>query len=74
MDNTSKNGDLNNNKPARAILQYRNTPTLEIGLSPAQILFHRQHRDHIPTNPENYVLHKEWILSVVMRAAFPTTK
>ena len=63
MYNTSKNGDLNNNKAARAILQYHNIPIPKIGLSPAQILFHRQLRDHIPTNPEHYMLHKQWILS-----------
>ena len=53
IDNTSKNGDLNNNKAARAILQYHNTPIPKVGLSPTQTLFHRQLRDHIPTNPKH---------------------
>lgn len=42
MDNTTKNGDLNNNKTAVAILKYCNTPIPETGLSPAKILFHKQ--------------------------------
>ena len=40
-NNKSPDGSLNNDKVARAILQYRNTPLPDIGLSPAQILFHR---------------------------------
>ena len=59
MDNTTKNGDLNNNKAAVAILQYCNTPTPETGL----ILFHKQLRDHITTIPNHFTLHKQWILS-----------
>ena len=62
-ENASRNGSLDNNNAARAILQYRNTPIPEVGLSPAQMLLHRQLRDSIPTNPKHYRLHKEWILS-----------
>ena len=47
-DNVAPNGSLNINAAARAILQYCNTPLPEINLSPAQILFHRQLRDHLP--------------------------
>ena len=67
MDNISPNGNLNNGKAARAILQYRNTPLPEIGLSPAQILFHRQLRDQLPTNPQHYKLHQQWLLSAEKR-------
>ena len=62
-DNASRNGSLDNDNAARAILQYRNTPIPEVGLSPAQMLLHRQLRDSIPTHPKHYRLHKEWILS-----------
>ena len=65
--NASRNGSLDNDSTARAILQYRNTPIPEVGLSPAQMLLHRQLRDSIPVHPGHYQLHKEWILSAKER-------
>ena len=59
----SPEGSLNNDAAARAILTYRNTPLPDIGLSQAQVLFHRQLRDNTPAAPEHYRLHKEWTLS-----------
>jgi hypothetical protein len=38
---------------AMALLQYRNTPLLGIGYSPAQTLFGRALKDALPTNPAN---------------------
>ncbi|MEO2242304.1 MAG: DDE-type integrase/transposase/recombinase, partial [Candidatus Poseidoniia archaeon] len=67
FDNTSSNGSLDNDKAARAILQYRNTPIAGLGLSPAQLLLHRHLRDHIPAHPRNYRLHKEWVVSASER-------
>ena len=67
IDNTKSDGSLDNNKAAQAIMQYRNTPLPYINLSPAQILFHRQLRDHIPANPVHYKLHKDWIISADQR-------
>ena len=56
--NTLNNtGSINNDKVPRAILQYRNTPLPNIHLSPAQILFHCQLWDHIPSHPSHYHLH-----------------
>ena len=62
-DNTLANGSLDSDKAARAILQHRNTPLADIGMSPAELLLHRAVRDHIPVNPTHYELHKKWILS-----------
>ena len=42
-------------------MQYRNTPIPDINLSPSQILFHRQQRDHLPSHPTNYKLHENWL-------------
>ena len=53
-DNTNPDGSLNTDKAARAILQHRNTPLPDINLSPAQLLFHRQLRDHLSTHPKQY--------------------
>jgi len=66
-DNTSK-GSIDTVKFGRAILQYRNTPLPDLKLSPAQILFHRQLRDHIPSHPSHYSLHTDWIVSAQQRA------
>ena len=38
-----------------------------MGLSPAQLLLHRQIRDHIPADPSHYQLHSDWILSAEER-------
>ena len=62
LNNTLSDGSLDNNKAARAILQYRNTPLNDIHLSHAQILLHRHIHDHLPTHPHHYHLHlhPEW--------------
>ena len=54
-------------RAARALLQHCNTPLQGIGLSPAQILFHRQLRDHIPTHTEHLKLNKKWLLQAKHR-------
>ena len=66
-DNVSSNGRIDNDKVARAILQYRNTPLPNFKLSPAQILFHRQLRDHVPAHPSRYHLHSSWLLTAKRR-------
>ena len=40
-DNASSDGSIDNDKVARAILQYRNTPLSGLKASPAQLLLHR---------------------------------
>ena len=62
-DNVSSTGSLDTDSVARAVLQYRNTPLPGIGLSPAQILFHRNLRDTLPCHPSHFQLHKEWVVS-----------
>jgi len=56
-------GSLNSDKAACVLLQYRNTPIQSFGLSPAQLLFHRQLRDHFPSILTHYWLHKKWMIS-----------
>ena len=57
------NGDVDNDRVARALLQYRNTPLQGIELSPAQILYGRSLKDHMPTLDEALKIRKEWLLA-----------
>lgn len=66
-DNTSPDGSLNTNKAAQALLQYRNTPIQHLGLSPSQILFHRNLRGNMPLNLESLKPNKLWILAARQR-------
>ena len=52
---------------AKAIMQYRNTPLLDLSLSPAQILFHLNIKDYIPTHPSHHELYKEWVIFAQQR-------
>ena len=59
-DNTGPGGTLNTDKVLRAMLQYRNTPDPETGLSPAQVIFGHQIRDFTPVLPGKYQPRQEW--------------
>ena len=67
-DNAARDGTLNTNSVATAILQYRNTPLPDCNLSPAQILLHRQLRDKIPSHPSHYKPHADWLIAAEQRA------
>ena len=69
LDNVAPSGSLDTDKIARAVLQYRNTPIQGLGLSPAQLLLHRQLRDCIPAHPSLYKPHKEWVTASYQREA-----
>ena len=61
-EHTTSNGDLNTDAVARALLQYRNTPLADIQRSPAQLLYGRQMKDHLPTLEEARRIRPEWIM------------
>ena len=60
-DNTAPDGSLNSDRACQSLLQYRNTPLPQLGLSPSQILFHRRLRDCIPTNSNHLRPHSSWV-------------
>ena len=66
-DNTGPGGTLDNDKVVRAILQYRNTPDPETGMSPAEVIFGRQIRDFTPVLPGCYKPRDEWRRTMQMR-------
>ena len=66
-ENVSPDGSLNTEATSRSLLQYRNTPIQGVGLSPAQILYHRTLRDSIPTHPSLLKPHKQWLIAAQNR-------
>ena len=60
MNNCDNNGDIDNDRVARALLQYRNTPIQGLNLSPAQILYGRNLNDCMPTLQQSMNVRDEW--------------
>ena len=67
QENLGPGGSLDTDAFARALLAHRNCPDTETGLSPAQILFGRQLRDHIPALVSRYQPRQEWRLEADLR-------
>ena len=66
-ENVASTGSLNTEAASRALLQYRNTPIQGLGLSPAQVLFHRNLRDSIPARQSWLKPHKQWLIAAKNR-------
>ena len=60
MENTGQQGDVDIQAFQRAMLTYRNTPTLLDNRHPAEIVFGRQIRAFVPVMPGKYVPCDTW--------------
>ena len=67
MNNLGPNGSLDSDRMARALLLHRNCPDPITGLSPAQVIFGRVLRDHIPLQPGKFSVRAEWRQTAEMR-------
>ena len=61
MDNTKSDGSPDWDKVFRALMQHRNTPDSEYGLSPSQLIFGRPIRDFLPIRPGQYSPAEVWV-------------
>ena len=61
MDGLDAGGRLNTDKVIAALLQYRNTPLQEVGHSPAELLYGRVLRDHLPSAKALRLIRPEWL-------------
>lgn len=60
-DNVSDSGDLDTDRFTRAILQFRNTPDPQNGISPAEVIFGRPIRDSLPFHPQSQIFNNTTI-------------
>ena len=66
-DNLGPAGTLNTDKLARALLQHRNCPDPNTGMSPSQVIFGRVLRDHLPLQPGKFQIREEWRIDAELR-------
>lgn len=66
-DNLEPDGSLDGDKFARALLIHRNSPDPATGVSPAQIVFGRQLRDHLPTPLHKLDIRSDWTRAAKLR-------
>ena len=61
MDNSKLDGSPDWDRIRRALLQHRNTPDSEFGLSPAQLVYGRPMRDFLPIRPGEFSPAEVWV-------------
>ena len=59
-ENINQDGSLEGDKFYRALMQHRNTPDPDTGLSPAQVLFGRPVKDFMPVMPGKFRPQEGW--------------
>ena len=66
-DNTGVDGSLDTDKFVRALLAHRNTPALDTGVSPAEVVFGRRIKEFLPISPGKLKLNPEWAKTLELR-------
>ena len=61
MDNSQMDSSPDLNKIARAVMQHRNTPESEYGISPAQLVLGHPIIDFLPIRPRDFSPLEVWI-------------
>ena len=61
LDNSKSDGSSDLDNVARALMQHRNTPDSEYGISPAQMVFGRPIRDFLLVRPGDFSPSEVWI-------------
>ena len=61
MDNSKLDGSPDGDRITRAIMQHRNTPDTEVGLSSSQLVYGRPIRDFLPIRPGEFSLAEVWV-------------
>ena len=67
LDNLSPSGSLNTDRVARALLMHHNQTDPVSGLSPAEVIFGRRLRDHLPLQENKFQPRAEWRLEADLR-------
>ena len=67
LDNISPSGSLNTDRVARALLIHHNQTDPVSGLSPAEVIFGRRLRDHLPLQAHKFQPRAEWRLEADQR-------
>ena len=61
MDNTKSDGSPDWDRVTRALMNHRNTPDSEYGLSPSQLVFGRPIKDFLPVKPGAFSPSEVWV-------------
>ena len=67
LGNLGPKGEVDTERMSRALIEHRNTPDPETGLSPAQVVFGRQIRGFLPRGDSQLAVREEWQLGAKRR-------
>ena len=60
MGNTDTTGHINYDQSAHSFMMHQNTPLQDVGNSPAEMLFGKPIKDHLPSPPDQLAAWPQW--------------
>ena len=60
MGNTDTAGHINYDQSAHSFMMHQNTPLQDVGISPAEMLFGKPIKDHLPSPPDQLAARPQW--------------